>query len=402
MLLSLAYILLLGLALGQIFTKLKLPALLGMLITGILLGPYTLNLLSPSILDISLELRQIALVIILMRAGLALDIRSLKQVGRPAILMCFVPATLEIAGMMLVAPPILGISLLDAAIMGAVVAAVSPAVVVPKMLHLMETKRGTQKSIPQLIMAAASVDDVYVIVLFTAFTTLGKGGELAVSDFAQVPISIVTGLAFGIVAGWMLVQFFKHVHLRDTIKLLVLMSIAFLLIEVEHRLQGVLPLSGLLAIMAMGATILQLHGKLAKRISPKFNKLWVGAEVMLFVLVGATVDWKYAIDAGMGVVLVLALSLLWRMLGVFISTLATTLNYKERLFCMIAYLPKATVQAAIGSIPLAMGLPCGKIVLTIAVVSILITAPLGALGIDIAARYFLEKEPLPSSDTLNE
>ncbi len=392
MLLSLAYILLLGLALGQIFTKLKLPALLGMLITGILLGPYTLNLLSPTILDISLELRQIALVIILMRAGLALDIRSLKQVGRPAILMCFVPATFEIAGMMLVAPLVLGISLLDAAIMGAVVAAVSPAVVVPKMLHLMETKRGTHKSIPQLIMAAASVDDVYVIVLFTAFTTLGKGGELAISDFAQVPISIVSGLAFGVVAGWLLTQLFKRIHLRDTIKLLVLMSTAFLLIEAEHRLQGLLPLSGLLAIMAMGATILQLDSVLAKRISPKFNKLWVGAEVMLFVLVGATVDWQYAIDAGMGVVLVLCLSLLWRMLGVFLSTLATSLNYKERLFCMIAYLPKATVQAAIGSIPLAMGLSCGKIVLTIAVVSILITAPLGALGIDIAKQYLLDKE----------
>lgn len=405
MLVSLAYIFLLGLSLGYIFNKLRLPALLGMLLTGIVLGPYVLNLLSPSLLSVSVELRQIALVIILMRAGLALDIKDLKKVGRPAVLMCFVPACFEIAGMMLVAPRLLGISLLDAAVMGTVVAAVSPAIIVPKMLYLMENKIGTQKSIPQMIMAGGSVDDVFVIVLFTAFTTLSLGGNVSAGSFVQIPVSIVTGLALGIGIGLLLSLFFKRFHMRDSIKVLIMMSVAFLFLGVEAKLKGLVPLSGLLAVMAMGATLLKTYPVLAKRISPKYSKLWVAAEILLFVLVGATVDIKFAVAAGLSAVAVIFICLLFRMTGVFVSMIKTPLNMKERLFCMIAYLPKATVQAAIGSLPLAMGLPCGKIVLTVAVLAILITAPLGAFGIDISYKKLLkseadevnpEKEEIPS------
>ncbi len=405
MLVSLAYIFLLGLSLGYIFNKLRLPALLGMLLTGIVLGPYVLNLLSPSLLSVSVELRQIALVIILMRAGLALDIKDLKKVGRPAVLMCFVPACFEIAGMMLVAPRLLGISLLDAAVMGTVVAAVSPAIIVPKMLYLMENKIGTKKSIPQMIMAGGSVDDVFVIVLFTAFTTLSLGGNVSAGSFVQIPVSIVTGLALGIGIGLLLSLFFKRFHMRDSIKVLIMMSAAFLFLGVEEKLKGLVPLSGLLAVMAMGATLLKTYPVLAKRISPKYSKLWVAAEILLFVLVGATVDIKFAVAAGLSAVSVIFICLLFRMTGVFVSMIKTPLNMKERLFCMIAYLPKATVQAAIGSLPLAMGLPCGKIVLTVAVLAILITAPLGAFGIDISYKKLLkseadevnpEKEEIPS------
>ena len=392
MLVSLSYIFLLGLALGYIFRKLRLPSLIGMLLTGIVLGPYVLNVLSPSLLSVSVELRQIALVIILMRAGLALDISDLKKVGRPAILMCFIPACFEIAGMMLFAPKLLGLSLLDAAVLGTVVAAVSPAIIVPKMLYLMENRIGTKKSIPQLIMAAGSVDDVFVIVLFTAFTTLSLGGEVTAGSFVQIPVSIVTGLALGVAVGWLLTRFFKRFHMRDSIKVLIMMSTAFLFLGAEQRLKGIVPLSGLLSVMAMGATLLKCYPVLAKRISPKYSKLWVAAEILLFVLVGATVDIKFAVAAGLSAVALIFIGLLFRMAGVFVSTLKTRLTRKEQLFCMIAYLPKATVQAAIGSLPLAMGLSCGKIVLTVAVLAILITAPLGAFGIDMSYKRLLQPD----------
>jgi NhaP-type Na+/H+ or K+/H+ antiporter len=403
MLTSLAYIFLLALLLGYIFNKLRLPALLGMLITGIVLGPYALNLIDTSLLSISTELRQTALVIILLRAGLALDINDLKEVGRPAILMSFVPALFEIGGMMLIAPPLLGVSLLEAAIMGSVVAAVSPAVIVPKMLYLMENKIGTKKGIPQMIMAAGSVDDVFVIVLFTAFTTLALGGDVSTSSFVQIPVSIVTGLVLGILVGWALTTYFKKYHMRDSIKLLIIMSFAFLFLTLESWLKGMLPVSGLLAVMAMGATILQTYPILAKRISPKFSKLWVAAEIILFVLVGATVDIQFALKAGPIMIALLLLVLLFRMAGVYFSTAKTKLNQKERLFSMIAYIPKATVQAAIGSLPLAMGLSCGNIVLTAAVLAILITAPMGAFAIDMSYKKLLinkkeseEKQHIPS------
>ena len=392
MLTSLAFIFLLGLSLGYVFMKLKLPALIGMLLTGIALGPYVLNLLEPSLLSVSVDLRQLALVIILTRAGLALDIKDLMKVGRPALLMCFVPACFEIAGMMLIAPPLLGISLLDAAIMGTVVAAVSPAIIVPKMLHLMDQKYGTSKSIPQLIMAGGSVDDVFVIVMFTAFTGLALGDNISAVSFLQIPVSILSGLVLGVLLGWLLTRYFKRYHMRDSVKVLIILSVSFLLVALERVLKGILPVSGLLAVMALGATLLKNYEVLALRLSAKFSKLWVGAEILLFVLVGATVDIKYAVGAGLSAVVVILFSLLFRMAGVFVCMIKTQLTLKERVFCMIAYLPKATVQAAIGSLPLAMGLPCGKIVLTVAVLAILITAPLGAFGIDMTYKRLLEKE----------
>jgi len=392
MLTSLAFIFLLGLSLGYVFMKLKLPALIGMLLTGIALGPYVLNLLEPSLLSVSVDLRQLALVIILTRAGLALDIKDLMKVGRPALLMCFVPACFEIAGMMLIAPPLLGISLLEAAIMGTVVAAVSPAIIVPKMLHLMDQKYGTSKSIPQLIMAGGSVDDVFVIVMFTAFTGLALGGNISAVSFLQIPVSILSGLVLGVLLGWLLTRYFKRYHMRDSVKVLIILSVSFLLVALERVLKGILPVSGLLAVMALGATLLKNYEVLALRLSAKFSKLWVGAEILLFVLVGATVDIKYAVGAGLSAVVVILFSLLFRMAGMFVCMIKTQLTLKERVFCMIAYLPKATVQAAIGSLPLAMGLPCGKIVLTVAVLAILITAPLGAFGIDMTYKRLLEKE----------
>ncbi len=392
MLVSIAYLSLLALLLGAVCSKLKLPSLVGMLLSGILLGPYCLDMLSPQLLGISLELRQIALVIILMRAGLALDLTSLRKVGRSALLMCFAPACFEIVAMIVIAPLLLGISRLDAAIMGAVVAAVSPAVVVPKMLKLMEERRGTAKGIPQMIMAAGSVDDVFVIVLFTSFLTLGQGGEFSFSSLAMVPVSIVLGLVVGVVAGVVLVNLFRKVHMRDTAKMIIMLSVAFLLLAIESALKEIVSISALLGVMAMGATVLSRYEILAKRLSPKYNKLWVVAEILLFVLVGASVDVSYAISSGAMVLLVLGFVLLWRMVGVYVSMLGTLLTQRERLFCMIAYLPKATVQAAIGSIPLSLGLGCGEIVLSMAVVAIMVTAPLGAFGIDITSGRFLSKE----------
>lgn len=391
MLTSLALIFLMGLLLGSIFNKLKLPNLLGMIITGMILGPYAIGALDASILRISPDLRQLALVIILTRAGLSLDLEDLKKVGRPAVLMCFIPACFEIMGVILLAPQLLGISILEAAIMGTVIAAVSPAVIVPRMLHLMEEGYGVKKSVPQLILAGASVDDVFVIVLFTAFTALASGGEVSIGSFVQIPIAIVVGIAIGIGVGILLVIFFKKWHLRDSMKILIILSISFLLIEMEHRLVDIVPMSGLLAIMTLGIILNRQYGVLAKRLAIKYNKLWVAAEVILFVLVGATVDLNYVMKAGVVAVMVVLGALIIRMLGVFISLLGTTLTAKEKLFCMLAYTPKATVQAAIGGIPLTMGLPCGELVLTVAVLAILITAPFGAIGVDNTYRKLLEK-----------
>lgn len=392
MLTSLALIFLLGLLLAGIFKRLRLPGLLGMLLTGIILGPYAFDLLDSSILSISADLRELALIIILTRAGLALDIEDLKKVGRPAVLMCFVPACFEIIGMVILAPGLLGISVLDAAIMGAVVGAVSPAVIVPKMLYLMENQYGTNKSIPQLIMAGASVDDVFVIVMFAAFTGLAQGEKISPVSFVQIPVSIVTGLLVGIAVGIGLAFMFKRLHIRDSMKVIIILSISFLFVATESLLKGTVPFSGLLAVMSLGAALQKNRTEVAKRLSNKFSKLWVGSEILLFVLVGATVDLKYAISAGVSVIIVIFGVLAFRMLGVFVCLIKTKLVWKERLFCMIAYMPKATVQAAIGSIPLSMGLSCGNIVLTVAVLAILITAPLGAFGIDVLHKRLLTKE----------
>lgn len=402
MLLSLALIFLIGMAFGKLFETMKLPKLLGMLLTGILLGPYTLNLLDPMILDASTELRQIALIVILARAGLSLDIEDLKKVGRPAVLMCFVPAVFEIIGMLILAPKLLGISLLDAAIMGTVVAAVSPAVIVPRMLKLMENGYGRNKSIPQMIMAGASVDDVFVIVLFTAFAGLAQSGSITTGHLLTIPSSIIFGLGGGVVAGLVLSSLFTKFHIRDTGKVLIILSVSFLLVTLEQSLNGMVGFSGLLAVMALGASVQQKKYEVSKRLSVKFSKLWVAAELLLFVLVGATVDLNYAIDAGLVSILLIVGVILFRLVGVYVSLIRTDLNVKERLFSGFAYMPKATVQAAIGGLPLAMGLASGEIILTVAVVSIIMTAPIGALLIDRSYNKLLTREEKPITEFSQE
>ena len=391
MLTSIALILLLGLLLGWIFSKLKLPSLLGMIILGIILGPHALDLIDESILMISGDLRQIALVIILTRAGLSLDLSDLKKVGRPAALMCFVPACAEILGTVLFAPVLLKVSFLEAGIIGSVIAAVSPAVIVPRMIRMIDEGYGTNKSIPQLILAGASVDDVFVIVIFTALTTLASTGTISAGSFTQIPISIALGILLGFAVGAVLVLFFQRYHMRDSVKIMIILSISFLLLEVQNRLEGTIPVSGLLAIMSMGIIIKQKYDVLASRLAIKYNKLWLAAEIFLFVLVGAVVDLKYVVSAGVASILLIVGALLFRMLGVAFSLIKTDLLKKERLFCMLAYTPKATVQAAIGAIPLSMGLDCGNTVLTVAVLAILITAPFGAVCVDNLYKRLLMK-----------
>lgn len=392
MLISVALILICGFALSGILQKLRLPGLLGMLITGFVLGPYVLNLIDSNLLAVSADLREIALIIILARAGLSLDIKDLKKVGRPAILMCFVPATFEIIGAVLLAPPLLGVSVVEAAIMGAMLAAVSPAIIVPKMLMLMEKGYGTQKSIPQLIMAGASADDIYAIVLFTSFIGVYKGGSFDVLTLLKIPVSILTGLGIGIGIGFVLVKIFKKLHIRDTVKVLIILGISFLLVGFEDHITGFVPFSGLLSVMALGGTILKMYEILAKRISGKFSKIWVAAELILFVLVGAAVDIRYVYRAGLAAVLVIFGALVFRSVGVFISLIKSGLTFKEAVFCNIGYLPKATVQAAVGAIPLAAGVAAGNTILSVAVLSIILTAPLGALGIDLVYKKLLKKD----------
>lgn len=390
MLISIAFMLMLGMFLGWVCRKLHLPGLMGMIFTGVLLGPYALNLIDVSILNISSELRRIALIIILMRAGLSLDLNDLKKVGRPAVLMCFLPACFEILGMVLLAPGLLGISVLEAAIMGAVVAAVSPAVIVPKMLKLIEEGYGTDKGIPQLLLAGASVDDVFVIVMFTAFTGLAQGGNVSPMSFVKIPVSILIGGFIGLASGWGLAVYFKRVHMRDTVKVIILLCVSFILVTLEDRYSDIVPFSSLISVMGIGIALQKKREEAARRLSVKFNKVWVCAEILLFVLVGATVNIRYALSAGVWAVLLIAGVLVFRMAGVFCCLAGTKLNRKERVFCMIGYMPKATVQAAIGGVPLAMGLACGDIVLTVAVLAILITAPFGAFLIDLSYKRFLQ------------
>lgn len=391
MLLSIAAILLVGLILGWGCKRLGLPGLLGMLLTGILLGPYVFNVLDESILTISADIRKIALIIILTRAGLSLDISGLKKIGRPAVMMCFVPASFELAGMILLAPKLLGISVLEAAITGAVLAAVSPAVVVPRMVKLIEEGYGTDKNIPQLILAGASVDDVYVIVLFTTFTGIIQGEGVSVMRFVNIPVSIVFGIAIGMGAGYILSKYFEKVHIRDTVKILIVLSVSFILVAIEDALNTPITFSALIAIMFIGVALQKYRKEVSVRLSAKYNKLWVAAEVFLFVLVGATVNIGYLGNVGLKAVLVIAGALIFRMLGVLVCLPGTNLNFRERLFTMLAYTPKATVQAAIGGIPLSLGLACGETVLTVAVLAIVITAPLGAFAIDISYKRYLTK-----------
>lgn len=389
MLTSLSFVFLLGLAMAALCQKFKIPRIIGMLVTGILLGPCILNWLSESILGISSELRQMALIIILLKAGLSLNLADLKKVGRPALMMSCVPASFEILAFVIFAPAILHISRVEAAVMGAVLGAVSPAVVIPRMVQLMETKYGTDQRIPQMIMAGASCDDIFVIVLFSTFTNMAQGGSAHVADFINIPVSILLGIALGAVAGYGLSLFFetayaKEHYVRNSMKVILILGMSFFLMSVETWLKGKVSVSGLLAVVSMAAVIrIKCIPKVSKRLSEKFGKLWIAAEVILFVLVGAAVDIRYTMQAGIAAVLMIFVGLMFRAVGVSLCMLGTKLNKKERLFCVIAYLPKATVQAAIGSVPLAMGLPCGQIVLSVAVLAILITAPLGAAGMDL-------------------
>lgn len=389
MLTSLSFVFLLGLAMAALCQKFKIPRIIGMLVTGILLGPCVLNWLSESILGISSELRQMALIIILLKAGLSLNLADLKKVGRPALMMSCVPASFEILAFVIFAPAILHISRVEAAVMGAVLGAVSPAVVIPRMVQLMETKYGTDQRIPQMIMAGASCDDIFVIVLFSTFTNMAQGGSAHVADFINIPVSILLGIALGAVAGYGLSLFFetayaKEHYVRNSMKVILILGMSFFLMSVETWLKGKVSVSGLLAVVSMAAVIrIKCIPKVSKRLSEKFGKLWIAAEVILFVLVGAAVDIRYTMQAGIAAALMIFVGLMFRAVGVSLCMLGTKLNKKERLFCVIAYLPKATVQAAIGSVPLAMGLPCGQIVLSVAVLAILITAPLGAAGMDL-------------------
>ena len=401
MLTSLALILLVGLSLSAICKKIKLPGIIGMLITGIVLGPFVLDLLDPSILSISSELRKMALVIILIKAGLSLNLEDLKKVGRPAVLLSFLPALFEILAFVLFAPPMLGVNRTEGALIGAVLGAVSPAVVVPRMVDLIEKNYGTQKSIPQMILAGASLDDVFVIVLFTSFTAMAQGEKASLLDFVNIPVSIVTGTLLGVAFGFLLAWFFEtsyaHKNLvRNSVKVIIVLAAAFLLLTAEEILEKYVAVSGLLAIISM-AIVLAMRSvpEVTKRLKEKFGKLWLAAEVILFVLVGSAVDIRYTLEAGLGAVLMIFLGLIFRSVGVWLCMPRTNLNRKERLYCVIAYLPKATVQAAIGSVPLSLGLPCGKMVLSVAVLSILITAPLGAIAMDASYQRLLEKQKQP-------
>lgn len=398
MITSLAIIFLVGLSAAFICRKIKLPRIIGILVTGIAVGPFVLDWLDPSILGISSELRQIALIIILIKAGLSLNISDLKKVGRPAVLMSFLPALFEIAAFLIFAPPILHVTYLEAVIMGAVLGAVSPAVVVPRMVQLMEEKYGTDKSIPQLILAGASLDDVFVIVLFSTFVSMAQGNTASVKDFINIPVSIVLGVLLGAAAGFVIAFIFELAHkkgksIRQSLKVIVSLGTAFLLMAAETWLENIVAVSGLLAVMSMACVVQKkCRDEVSADLSAKYGRLWLAAEVILFVLVGAAVDIRYTLEAGAAAVLLIFIALIFRSVGVLLCLIGTPLNKKEKLYCVIAYLPKATVQAAIGSVPLSLGLPCGKLVLSVAVLSILITAPLGAFGMDISYKKLLKKQ----------
>lgn len=398
MLTSLALVFLVGLSVAALCERLRLPRIIGMLITGIVLGPYVLDLFDPSILNISSELRQMALIIILIKAGLSLNLADLRRVGRPAILMSFLPACFEIGAFVLIAPAMLPVTRLDAAIMGAVLGAVSPAVVVPRMVDLMEKHLGTNKNIPQLIMAGASLDDVFVIVLFTSFCGMAQGNGINLRSFADVPISIILGILLGMVTGFLMGRLFEILHrrertVRNSYKTILVLGMAFLMMAFETWLDGTVSVSGLLAVMSMACAMkMNCDPSVGEDLAKKFGKLWLAAEVILFVLVGAAVDIRYTLEAGIMAVLAIVIALVFRFVGVWLCLIGTDLNRKEKLFCVISYLPKATVQAAIGSVPLALGLPCGKIVLSVAVLSILLTAPLGAIGMDATKNRLLSSE----------
>jgi len=401
MILTLSLIIVVSFVLSELLNKLRIPRIIGMILTGVLLGPYVLNLIAPEMLAISIDLRQIALVIILLRAGLSLDINDLKRIGRPAILMSFVPATFEIIGVLILGPMLLGLTLLESAILGSILAAVSPAVIVPRMLHLMEQHQGTKKRIPQLIMAGASVDDIYVVVLFTSLIQMAQTNSVSIVGFLLLPISIVFGIGVGIVFGLLFVRFFKHFHMRDTAKVLLILSFSLFFLTIEHEYSHIVPYSGLLSALSMGVTILAKYQTLAGRLVKKYEKIWVFTETLLFVFVGAAVDITIIPNIGFMVVLLIFGSMIVRSIGVILSTMKFGLSFKEKMFVVGSYLPKATVQASIGSIPLSLGISNGNVMLAVAVMAILITAPLGALFIDLSKNVCLGLPLEPNAHHLN-
>ncbi len=388
MLQSIGLIILAGLSFGWLFSKIKLPRIIGMLLAGILLGPHVSNILDLSVINMSGDLRKIALIIIIAKAGLSLDLADLKRIGKPAVMLCFVPATFELLAFVLFAPSIMGVTILQAAILGAVMGAVSPAVTVPRLTKMIDDGYGVKKGIPQMLIAGASADDIYVIVLFTTLVGLEAGDAVSAASFFKIPAEIVSGALSGAIIGILLSVYFKKIHMRDSLKITIIMAFDMLL----YWLEGIAPVSGLLAVMTMGIAVNMKLPQVAKRLSAKFSKLWVASEIFLFVLVGSTVNIEYAAKAGIGMILMLFIGLLFREIGTLISILGRGLNAKEIIFCLISQLPKATVQAAIGGVPMAMGLGCGNIILTMAVVSIVITAPLGAIGMDATAHKYISKD----------
>lgn len=399
MILSLGLILIVGMIFAKIFEKLKLPRIIGMLLTGIILGPQVLNLLDSNILAISSDLRTIALIVILLKAGLSLDIKDLKKVERSAVLLSFLPASFEILAYAIFVPKLLGLSLIDSLLMGAVMAAVSPAIVVPRMVKLIDEGYGKNESVPQMILAGASCDDVFVLVLFSSFLSMAKGSAFSYKSLLNVPISIVLGIGLGIIIGYLLYLFFEirynnGTYIRNSSKVIIILAFAFLLVSMEGMVIDIIPVSGLLAVIAMASSYkIKAEEKVVERLSEKFAKLWIFAEILLFVLVGAEVDIKYMTEIGSVGILLIFLGLIIRSLGVFLSVSGSKLNKNEKIFTIFAYTPKATVQAAIGSVALANGLESGMAILSVAVLAIIITAPLGAILIDNSYKKLLKKAP---------
>jgi NhaP-type Na+/H+ or K+/H+ antiporter len=388
---SLAIIILFGLLANTLFTKMKLPGLLGMIIIGIILGPYVLNWISPDLLRVSGDFRQIALIIILLRAGLGISSDDLKRIGKPALKLSCIPGIFEGLTIAFISTRFLGFSFIEGGILGFILAAVSPAVIVPLMLDFQERKLGTNKGIPTLILAGASIDDVFAITIFSTFMGLYSGNHINIGiKLLNIPVSIILGIIIGIIIGFILVKVFERYHIRDTKKVLLILGCAILLNALEQVMKNKIEIAGLLGVMALGFILLEKRPIVAKRLSLKFNKIWVFAEILLFVLVGAQVNIAVAYNAGLQGLAIIIIGLIGRSIGVYISLLGTNLNWKERLFCIISYIPKATVQAAIGAVPLSIGVESGEIILAIAVLAILITAPLGAIGIKITGDKLLK------------
>jgi NhaP-type Na+/H+ or K+/H+ antiporter len=394
MIFSIGLILILGFIIGWLLSKIKIPGLVGMIIVGLLIGPYCLGLIDEKILSISTELRQVALVIILTRSGLNLDIDSLKKIGRPAILMSFIPATLEIIGTTLISQLLLEITIFESILLGTVLAAVSPAVVSPRMIKLIEERFGEKHQVPKLILAGSSVDDIYVIVLFYTFLGLVGNNTFDFVSITMIPVTIILGVLLGIIVGLILSYILKKTNFKTAINILIIISSSFLMIGLENMLKDYISISSLLGIMVTGIVLLFRNKEKAKQLSDGYNNLWIFFEIILFVLVGATVDFSYAINNGLIAILILMIGLLFRTLGVLLCLIKTKLTFKERLFTILAYIPKATVQASIGGIALSLGLSCGSIILTVSVISILITAPIGAILIDNLSSKLLDRTDL--------